>query len=37
MVRLAELSERLPSVAAALHEGRWTRAAEDALLAAGTA
>jgi hypothetical protein len=36
MVRLAELSERLPSVAAALHDGRWTRAAEDALLATGT-
>jgi len=33
MVRLAQLSERLPTVAAALHDGRWTRAAEDALLA----
>jgi threonine dehydrogenase-like Zn-dependent dehydrogenase len=36
MVRLAELSGRLPTVAAALHDGRWTRAAEDALLAAAT-
>ncbi len=34
MIRLSELAERLPSVAAELHEGRWTRAAEDALLAA---
>ena len=33
MVRLAELGERLPSVAAALRDGRWTRAAEEALLA----
>jgi threonine dehydrogenase-like Zn-dependent dehydrogenase len=34
MVRLSELAVRLPSVAAGLREGRWTRAAEDALLAA---
>lgn len=33
MVRLSELAERLPSVAASLRDGRWTRAAEDALLA----
>jgi threonine dehydrogenase-like Zn-dependent dehydrogenase len=33
MVRLSELAERFPSVAAAMSEGRWTRAAEDALLA----
>ena len=33
MVRLSELPARFPSVAAALLEGRWTRAAEDALLA----
>ena len=33
LVRLAELAERLPAVAAALRDGRWTRAAEDALLA----
>ena len=33
MVRLAELGERLPSVAVALRDGRWTRAAEEALLA----
>ena len=35
LIRLAELADRLPSVAAALHDGRWTRAAEEALLAAG--
>jgi len=34
MVRLSELPHRLPTVAAALHDGRWTRAAEEALLAA---
>jgi L-sorbose 1-phosphate reductase len=34
MVRLAELAERLPTVAVELREGCWTRAAEDALLAA---
>ena len=34
MIRLSELAERLPAVAAALHDGRWTRAAEEALLAA---
>ena len=33
MVRLSELPARFPGVAAALYEGRWTRAAEDALLA----
>lgn len=33
MVRLAEMPARLPTVAAALRGGRWTRAAEDALLA----
>ena len=34
MVRLSELAERFPTVAAALHDGRWTRMAEEALLAA---
>ncbi len=34
MVRLSELAGRFPTVAAALHDGRWTRAAEQALLAA---
>ena len=34
MVRLSELPDRLPTVAAQLHDGRWTRAAEEALLAA---
>jgi threonine dehydrogenase-like Zn-dependent dehydrogenase len=34
MVRLAELAARLPTVAASLRDGRWTRAAEEALLAA---
>ncbi len=33
MVRLSELPARFPGVAAALLDGRWTRAAEDALLA----
>ncbi len=33
MVRLAELPERFPAVAALLDDGRWTRAAEEALLA----
>ncbi|HEX7398912.1 MAG TPA: alcohol dehydrogenase catalytic domain-containing protein [Candidatus Limnocylindrales bacterium] len=33
MVRLSELPARFPRVAAGLVEGRWTRAAEDALLA----
>ena len=38
MVTLSELPERLPQVAAALQEGRWTRAAEEILLeSAGTA
>ncbi len=32
MVRLSELAERLPAVARELRDGRWTRAAEDALL-----
>lgn len=34
MLRLSELGARFPTVAACLHGGRWTRAAEDALLAA---
>ncbi|HEY5436813.1 MAG TPA: alcohol dehydrogenase catalytic domain-containing protein [Candidatus Limnocylindrales bacterium] len=34
MIRLSELAGRFPTVAAALHDGRWTRAAEEALLAA---
>jgi L-sorbose 1-phosphate reductase len=34
MVTLAEMGERYPAVAAALDEGRWTRAAEEALIAA---
>jgi threonine dehydrogenase-like Zn-dependent dehydrogenase len=34
MVTLAELGQRYPAVAAALDEGRWTRAAEEALIAA---
>ena len=34
LVRLAELAGPLPTAAAALRDGRWTRAAEDALLAA---
>lgn len=33
MVRLTELPGRFPSVAAGLQDGRWTRAAEEALLA----
>jgi threonine dehydrogenase-like Zn-dependent dehydrogenase len=33
LVRLSELAARFPGVAAALVDGRWTRAAEDALLA----
>jgi hypothetical protein len=33
LVRLADLAGSLPSAAAALHDGRWTRAAEEALLA----
>ena len=32
MIRLGELPERLPGVAALLHDGRWTREAEMALL-----
>jgi len=34
MVRLSELAGRFPTAAAALRDGRWTRAAENALLAA---
>lgn len=34
MVRLAELADRLPHVAGKLRDGRWTRAAEEALLKA---
>ena len=34
MIRLSELAGRFPTVAAAIHDGRWTRAAEEALLAA---
>jgi L-sorbose 1-phosphate reductase len=33
MLRLSELAVRFPTVAAGLRDGRWTRAAEDALLA----
>jgi L-sorbose 1-phosphate reductase len=33
MVRLSELAGRFPTAAACLRDGRWTRAAEDALLA----
>jgi hypothetical protein len=33
MIRLPELAQRFPPVAAALEQGRWTRAAEQALLA----
>ena len=33
LVRLDELPSRFPEVAAALDDGRWTRAAEEALLA----
>ena len=35
LVRLSELAERLPDVAARLRDGRWTREAEAALLASG--
>ncbi|HEX7400375.1 MAG TPA: alcohol dehydrogenase catalytic domain-containing protein, partial [Candidatus Limnocylindrales bacterium] len=34
MIRLSELAVRFPTVAAGLRDGRWTRAAEEALLAA---
>ena len=34
MIRLSELAARFPTVAAGLRDGRWTRAAEEALLAA---
>jgi len=33
MIRLSELAARLPAVAARLRDGRWTREAEEALLA----
>lgn len=33
LVRLSEMAEKLPEVAAALDDGRWTKAAEAALLA----
>jgi threonine dehydrogenase-like Zn-dependent dehydrogenase len=33
MVRLDDLPERFPDVAAELHDGRWTRSAEEVLLA----
>ena len=33
LIRLSELAEQLPKVAAALDDGRWTKAAEAALLA----
>jgi hypothetical protein len=36
LVRLADLADRFPAAAAALRDGCWTRAAEDALLAAAT-
>ncbi|HEY6058312.1 MAG TPA: alcohol dehydrogenase catalytic domain-containing protein [Candidatus Limnocylindrales bacterium] len=32
LVRLSEMAERFPAVAAALDDGRWTKAAEEALL-----
>ena len=32
MIRLTQLAERIPTVGAALHGGRWNRAAEEALL-----
>ena len=37
LVRLADLAGRFPAAAACLRDGRWTRAAEDALLSAATA
>jgi hypothetical protein len=37
MLKLPELEERFPGVAAVLDQGRWTRAAEEALLAAAGA
>jgi threonine dehydrogenase-like Zn-dependent dehydrogenase len=33
MIRVGDLAERLPAVAAELRDGRWTREAEEALLA----
>jgi len=36
MIRLSELAVRFPTVAAGLSDGRWTRAAEETLLAAAT-
>ena len=35
LLRLSELAERYPSVASALQDGHWSKAAEDALLATG--
>jgi hypothetical protein len=35
LIRLAELETRLPHVAARLRDGRWTKEAEEALLAGG--
>jgi L-sorbose 1-phosphate reductase len=35
MIRIGDMEARLPAVAAGLRGGRWTRAAEEALLAAG--
>ncbi len=37
LVRLTDLAEAYPTVAAALDDGRWTRAAEEALIAAAAA
>jgi hypothetical protein len=37
MIRLPDLAAAYPEVAAALDEGRWTRAAEERLLAAAPA
>jgi L-sorbose 1-phosphate reductase len=34
MIRLSEMADRMPHVAARLDDGRWTRGAEEALLAA---
>lgn len=35
LIRLAELETKLPHVAARLKSGRWTKEAEEALLAGG--
>ena len=37
MITLAEMPERMPEVGAALEEGRWTKAAEEILLASAGA